>query len=161
MTYTNKALIIGIVFGLGILSGYKLSERSNKQAQPITVNTEDLQSESPTEIDRGIWNVSAYCCCEKCCNKNENHPAFGITASGYKIKPGDKLVAAPPEILFDTVINIPGYGKVPVLDRGGAIKGRKLDVLFWEKSPDPSMTDSEYSHKLARKWGRQFINVKF
>ena len=91
-------------------------------------------------------NVSAYCPCEKCCGKWANiHPRR--TASGHIIKPGDKFVASPKDVPFGTMIDIPGYGLVPVLDRGGAIKGNKLDVYF-------------DSHQEALEWGRQYLTVK-
>lgn len=88
-------------------------------------------------------NVSAYCPCSKCCGKY----ADGVTASGHKIKKGDKFCAAPKNIPFGTILEIPGYGKVPVLDRGGVIKGNKIDVYF-------------DTHKEALKWGRQYLTVK-
>ena len=87
-------------------------------------------------------NVSAYCPCEKCCNEY----ADGITASGHVIQPGDKFVAAPKHIPFGTMLDIPGYGCVPVLDRGGAIVGNKLDIYM-------------ENHDLALIWGRQYLTV--
>lgn len=87
-------------------------------------------------------NVSAYCPCERCCGKYSD----GITANGYKIQPGDKFVAADSRFPFGTMISIPGYGTVPVLDRGGAIKGNKLDVYF-------------PTHQEALHWGRQYLTV--
>jgi 3D (Asp-Asp-Asp) domain-containing protein len=61
--------------------------------------------------------------------------ADGITASGYSVYTnGMKLVAADTKVLpFGSLITVPGYDSghvVPVLDRGGAIKGNRLDVLF-------------------------------
>jgi len=83
--------------------------------------------------------VTAYCPCSKCCAPYDDD----ITASGHVIQPGDKLIAAPKIIPFGTLIDIPGYGeKVPVLDRGGAIKGNRLDVLF-------------DTHQEALIWGRK------
>lgn len=74
-----------------------------------------------------IYRVTAYCPCEICCRRS----ADGITASG---KPAEGfLVAAPPEIPFGTLFSIPGYAEgfpVEVKDRGGAIKGKRLDVFF-------------------------------
>lgn len=87
-------------------------------------------------------NVSAYCPCSRCCGKYSD----GITANGYAIQPGDKFVAADSRFAFGTMISIPGYGTVPVLDRGGAIKGNKLDVYF-------------PTHKEALQWGRQYLTV--
>jgi len=89
------------------------------------------------------YRVSAYCPCEKCCGIF----ADGITANGHKIKPGDRFVAASKDIPFGTILNIPGYGKVPVWDRGGAIKGNRLDVYF-------------DTHQEALNWGVKILEVK-
>ncbi len=94
-------------------------------------------------------NVSAYCCCKKCCGKEPNHPAYGITASGHKVKKGDRLVAADKKYKFGTIFRVEGYngGKpVKVLDRGGAIKGNKIDLLF-------------DTHQEALNWGRKKMTV--
>lgn len=88
-------------------------------------------------------NVSAYCPCEKCCGEY----ADGITASGHVIQAGDKFVAAPKHIPFGTMLEIPGYGTVPVLDRGGAIKDNKIDTFH-------------DSHEKALVWGRKKLWVK-
>jgi 3D (Asp-Asp-Asp) domain-containing protein len=90
--------------------------------------------------------VTAYCPCRKCTNKDPNHPTYRTTKNGYKIQQGDKLAAADKSIPFGTLIDIPGYGTVPVLDRGGAITGDRLDVFF-------------DSHKEAEKWGVQILEV--
>src|SRR5688572_6523983 len=86
--------------------------------------------------------VTAYCACKKCCGPK----AQGITASGKRVSHNNgRFVAADRMYKFGTKLVIPGYadGKaVEVLDRGGAIKGNKLDVYF-------------DSHQEARKWGRQ------
>jgi 3D (Asp-Asp-Asp) domain-containing protein len=94
-----------------------------------------------------VMEVTAYCPCKKCCGKN----ARGITASGLKISHNDGLfVAADAAVFpFHTKLLIPGYagGKtVPVLDRGGAIKGNKLDVFF-------------PTHEAALEWGRRNVVV--
>ncbi|MEM1355255.1 MAG: 3D domain-containing protein [Planctomycetota bacterium] len=72
--------------------------------------------------------------------------ADGITASGMSVwTNGMKLVAADPAIPFGTILSIPGYNggrPVPVLDRGGAIKGNKLDLLY-------------PTHEIALQWGVQ------
>ena len=87
--------------------------------------------------------VTAYCQ-EKCCCGQWSD---GVTASGHKIQPGDKFVAASEEFPFSTIFDIPGYGKVECLDRGGAIKGSRLDLYFDD-------------HQAARQWGVQVLNVK-
>jgi len=77
--------------------------------------------------------------------------ADGITASGYSVKTnGMRLVAADTALLpFGTMLSIPGYDDgyiVPVLDRGGAITGDHLDVLF-------------PTHGQALQWGVQHLDV--
>ena len=97
--------------------------------------------------------ITAYCPCEKCCGKWSD----GMTACGHQIRPGDVFVASPPEIPFGTMISIPGYNggrPVPVLDRGGAIKGNRLDVFFGEKD-----INSCSAHERALNWGRQTLSV--
>jgi 3D (Asp-Asp-Asp) domain-containing protein len=86
--------------------------------------------------------VTAYCPCQVCCGKN----AAGITASGHKIMRGERFAAASKTIPFGTIIDVPGYGRVPVIDRGGAIKGDRIDVFF-------------DTHQEARKWGWQILDV--
>jgi len=92
--------------------------------------------------------VTAYCSCKKCCGKD----ASGITASGKPVSYNNgKFVAADTRLLaFGTKVIIPGYAnemQVEVTDRGGLIKGNKLDVYFDD-------------HKTALKWGRQIIEVE-
>jgi 3D (Asp-Asp-Asp) domain-containing protein len=94
-----------------------------------------------------LMEVTAYCPCRKCCGKN----ARGITASGLRVTHNDGLfVAADASVFsFHTKLLIPGYADgapVPVLDRGGAIKGNRLDVFF-------------PTHEQAREWGRRMVEV--
>ncbi|MFT3684183.1 MAG: 3D domain-containing protein [Phycisphaerales bacterium] len=75
--------------------------------------------------------VTAYSPDEKSCAGT----ADGITASLHQVNTNaHKLVAADSKVLpLGSMITIPGYDSgqvVPVLDRGGKIKGNHLDVLF-------------------------------
>lgn len=95
-----------------------------------------------------MMEVTAYCPCTKCCGEN----AQGITASGKPVTHNEgRFVAADTRVLpFNTQLSIPGYynaSPVPVIDRGGAIKGNKLDVYF-------------DSHEDAKQWGRRIIPVR-
>jgi len=89
-----------------------------------------------------LFVVTAYCPCKICCGPR----ARGITASGKPVTAnGGLFVAADKSVPFGTQISIPGYngGKpVPVLDRGGAIRGNRLDVYV-------------PTHRTALIWGRQ------
>lgn len=77
--------------------------------------------------------------------------ADGITASLHDVETNAfKLVAADTRVLpLGTMVSVPGYDQgmvVPVLDRGGKIKGARLDVLF-------------PTHEQAMKWGVRKIPV--
>jgi len=97
---------------------------------------------------RSVWmEVTAYCPCTKCCGPN----AIGVTASGLPVSHNaGRFVAADTSVLpFGSQISIPGYhdaAPVPVIDRGGAIRGQKLDVFF-------------PTHTEALEWGRQWVVV--
>jgi 3D (Asp-Asp-Asp) domain-containing protein len=90
--------------------------------------------------------VTAYCACPKCCGPD----AIGLTASGKDVSYNNsKFVAADKQFAFGTNLIIPGYNDnkpVEVQDRGGAIKGNKLDVFF-------------PTHQEALEWGRRVIDV--
>ncbi len=90
--------------------------------------------------------VTGYCPCSKCCGDS----ADGITANGHRIQPGDTFVAADRRYSFGTEMIIPGYSNsqvVKVLDRGGAIRGDKLDAFF-------------HTHQAALEWGVKYLDVQ-
>ena len=84
--------------------------------------------------------ITAYCHCVKCCGKSD-----GITASGEKAVEGI-TVATDKSIPFGTKIYIDGVGERIVQDRGGAIKGNRIDLYF-------------DSHQEALNFGRQTKEV--
>lgn len=113
-----------------------------------------------------LMEVTGYCNCGICCsweypwysvfgifgspvisegqNKGK-HKVVGQTAWGTHAEYG--TVAADASLPFGTILYIPGYGYGRVEDRGGAIKGDKLDLWF-------------SSHSVAKQWGRKKIAVK-
>lgn len=102
----------------------------------------------PVRPARVIWmTVTAYSPDSVSCGES----ADGITATLHSVTTnGHRLVAADPKILgYGSMLTVPGYGHeaiVPVLDCGGAIKGRRLDVLF-------------PTHEQAKAWGVRRIPV--
>ncbi len=74
----------------------------------------------------------------------------GMTASGKSVwTNGMKLIAADKRFRFGSLISVPGYNgskPTPVLDRGAAIKGDRLDLLF-------------PTHEQARQWGRRKVTI--
>jgi 3D (Asp-Asp-Asp) domain-containing protein len=91
--------------------------------------------------------VTAYSPDERSCGTS----ADGITATLHSVETnGHCLVAADPKWFpAGTLLSVPGYDEgriVPVLDVGGAIKGKHIDVLY-------------PTHERARKWGVQRLKV--
>ncbi len=95
-----------------------------------------------------LLRVTGYAPDRRCC-----WPYNGTTtASGASVRTNDgHLVAADTHLIpFGSLVKVPGYDHqrpVPVLDRGGAIRGYRLDVL------QPSF----YS---ARLWGHKLLRVR-
>lgn len=87
------------------------------------------------------FTATAYCPCAKCCGKTN-----GVTASGAKATAG-RTVAMPKSYSFGTKIEIKGMGTYIVEDRGGAIKGNKIDIFF-------------NTHQEALNFGRKTIYLK-
>ena len=94
------------------------------------------------ELEVRTMKVTAYCPCAKCCGEW----ADGVTASGKRCASLGRFVAAPKDIPFGTMLVVPGYGTVPVEDRGGAIKGNRLDVYC-------------DTHSAALRWGVRDLAV--
>lgn len=73
-------------------------------------------------------NASAYTAAADECGKSD-----GITASGLKVEEG-RTLACPPSFPFGAKIAIEGIGVLRCEDRGGAIKGNKVDIYMEKKS---------------------------
>ena len=102
--------------------------------------------------------VTAYCDCGKCCGwyrdrlgtartRAGNRIKYvGVTASGHKT--GKGTVAVDTRVFpFGTVFEIPGYGKAVARDRGGSVKGNKIDIWF-------------PTHAEAVAWGKRKKEVR-
>jgi 3D (Asp-Asp-Asp) domain-containing protein len=81
--------------------------------------------------------------------KYPNHPSYGITYSGVKVKRDLYSTVAADTSVFPigTILFIPGYGYGVVADIGGAIKGNRLD-LYYE-----TVTD------VYNNWGKKQLDV--
>ena len=81
--------------------------------------------------------------------KSPDHPEYGITYSGVKVKRDlFSTVAADLSVFpIGTIIFVPGYGYGVVADKGGAIKGDRLDLYY-------DTVDEVYNS-----WGKRTIDV--
>lgn len=76
--------------------------------------------------------ISHYCICKKCCGKDPDHPAYGITASGAKAQPYVSVAVDPKVIpLGSDVLVDYGDGEIHAYiahDTGSGVKGNHIDV---------------------------------
>ena len=105
----------------------------------------------------GSFSISAYCP-ESCCTGqwSEVPDSNRTFADGSKFSRTARVVAADTSVLpFGTRLRIKGLpGTWTVRDRGGAIKGRRLDLFIGESK------DGKSAHQRALEFGRQTLNVE-
>ena len=105
-------------------------------------NLQDELKRKADKTDRGgergtrrMMTVTAYDLSVESCGKLPNHPEYGITASGERVREWH-TVAAGKELPFGTNIYIPYFADKPnggvftVQDRGSAIKRDCIDVYI-------------------------------
>lgn len=157
--------VLLVMFVTGLIIG-RVSVKSSAMTyeQPPIVTTTStydtssvIESEPITEsIESEEWVdfvATAYCPCEKCCgvwatkrelDDNGNPIVYGAT--GIILKQGVS-VAADKTYPMGTSLEIEGMGTYIVHDRGGAIKGNRLDIYF-------------DNHTDALEFGVQTVNVR-
>lgn len=126
-------------------------EEPKKETKTNNNNGDNKSNNVSTNESTGWvkFTASSYCFCSKCCGKTT-----GITASGTKATAG-RTVAMSSSYPFGTKVLIKtSSGKILnnenpyiVEDRGGAIKGNKIDIF-------------QNSHQEALNFGRQTVYVK-
>lgn len=76
-----------------------------------------------------IYEVTAYTAGPESTGKRPGDEGYGITTSGNRVKEG-LTVSCPKELTLGTRIVIEGVGERRCDDRGGAIKGKRLDLYI-------------------------------
>lgn len=98
------------------------------------------------QIQLQTFEITAYTNSMADTGKSPTDKDYGITASGSRVKTGD--CACPPEIPFGTKVYIPELGRTLICtDRGGDIKGKRLDVYMPSRS-------------AVKQFGRQRMQVE-
>ena len=101
----------------------------------ITIETESDKdgdtNQAVKPVSLGIFKLTAYCPCEKCCGKWANNRPDGIIygAIGEELKEGYSIAVDPNVIPYRTEVIIDGH-TYKAQDCGGAIKGNRIDVYF-------------------------------
>jgi len=89
--------------------------------------------------------ATAYDATFESCGKHPGDPNYGITYTGLKVRPG--IVAVDPKVIpLGTYLYVEGYGEALAADKGGAIKGNRIDLYF--ESP-----------KDVARYGRKTVKV--
>lgn len=140
-------IILFIVLFMGSVTAFanqkeneKFRQQTEEQQRKLTLHQERIRQQEK-ELDELLEEVNrlkeenqklqffsmiatGYCACKQCCDKED-----GITASGKKAQ-ANHTVAMPDGFSFGTMIEIDGMGIYTVEDRGGAIKGNRIDIYF-------------------------------
>jgi 3D (Asp-Asp-Asp) domain-containing protein len=122
------------------------------------VSAAKTEAEAPKSLEDSIdWSqyethtvtATGYTAGFESTGKNPGHPVYGITYSGVKVKRDLYSTIAADLTVFPigTILFIPGYGYGVVADKGGAIKGDKLDLYY-------DTVDEVYE-----KWGKKTLDI--
>ncbi|MDE6435704.1 MAG: 3D domain-containing protein [Lachnospiraceae bacterium] len=110
------------------------ASKGGKKGKPVYADTHGKSL--------GKFVITAYCTCKICCGV---YSGGNRTASGTVPTTNRTLAVDTNEIPFGTRLVINGQVYVAE-DRGGAIKGKRIDMFF-------------YTHKEALRWGRRTMEV--
>ncbi|WP_018661845.1 3D domain-containing protein [Heyndrickxia acidiproducens] len=150
------------------ISGVKAAGQNGQTANPVWKSLKPLRNEwlssddkplkkQPSSLDAYNWSVypkkqvtaTGYTAGVESTGKSPDHPGYGITYSGVKVKRDlYSTIAADTNVFpIGTVLYIPGYDFGVVADTGSAIKGNRLDLYF------------ETVSDVYKNWGKQTLNV--
>ena len=127
------ALLIAALGALGMAAAAAPNEPEPMELPAVVLPHNTPQEAAQTR--EGVFTITAYCPCEKCCGAYAN----GYTATGAKATQGVTVAADPDVLPMGTEIELDGH-TYTVQDTGGAIAGNRLDLYF-------------DSHEDALRWG--------
>lgn len=161
--------IVAAFFATGFICGRCTVSAQMPQAAQGATNTDDSTTTAATDAGGGTGTTvptvttsvyakcelqaTAYCHCEKCCGvwatkrpTDDNGKPIVYTASGTVAQAGRTVAADTSVFPFGTVLIINGIEYV-VEDRGGGIKGNRIDIYFDD-------------HNDALQFGRQTLTAQ-
>ncbi|WP_260631291.1 3D domain-containing protein [Bacillus sp. S/N-304-OC-R1] len=124
----------------------------------LKISSSQAVSGTPPRLEEAIdWSqypakrvvATGYTAFYESTGKHPGHPSFGITYSGVKVKRDlYSTVAADLNVFpIGTILFVPGYGYGVVADKGGAIKGNKVDLYY------------ETVNDVYNEWGKKTLDV--
>ncbi|WP_017552028.1 3D domain-containing protein [Heyndrickxia coagulans] len=140
------------------LSGIKAAAAKAAPASTLEKGLAAIAASQPKpSLDAYDWSnypkkkvtATGYTAGAESTGKSPDHPGYGITYSGVKVKRDLYSTIAADTSIFPigTVLYIPGYDFGVVADTGSAIKGNRLDLYF------------ETVSDVYKKWGKQTLDV--
>ena len=151
-TFVSLLIILALESTYYQVTGIKAAD-SHSADQAISALQTSVQAIEDgyklTKYERARVVATGYTAGEESTGKTLNHPAYGVTYSGVKVKRDlYSTIAADLDIFpLGTILWIPGYGYGVVADKGGAIKGNRLD-LYYETVED-----------VYAEWGKKELDV--
>lgn len=106
----------------------KVTVLSNNSPNIMTVTKGDFTFKAKKVLKN--VTLTAYSAGVASTGKDEDHPEYGITASGTRVKEGRTIAVDPKVIPIGWWVYIEGIGFRRAEDKGSAIKGNKIDVYF-------------------------------
>ncbi|WP_428911170.1 3D domain-containing protein [Niallia sp. Krafla_26] len=134
----------------GVLESFHHSVKVNSGMTTVEAATQSIEEQLDlSKYPKVKVTATGYTAGVESTGKNPGHPEYGITYSGVMVKRDlYSTVAADLQIFpIGTILFIPGYGFGVVADKGGAIKGNRVDLYF-------NTVDDVYNQ-----WGKKDIEV--
>lgn len=118
----------------------KKSKKDGKKSKKKKSKKKSSSKSKSKYKSLGTFKITGYCSCAACCGKTT-----GITASGTRATAGRTIAADTSKFPFGTKLKFNG-NTYTVEDRGGAIRGNRIDLYF-------------SSHSEALAWGVRYMEV--
>ena len=118
----------------------KKSKKDGKKSKKKKAKKKSSSKSKSKYKSLGTFKITGYCSCAACCGKTT-----GITASGTRATAGRTIAADTSRFPFGTKLKFNG-NTYTVEDRGGAIRGNRIDLYF-------------SSHSEALAWGVRYMEV--
>lgn len=138
--------------GNGVTEEISTTEKATEVIAEIATTTKQEETTETELKSLGVYRLTAYCPCEKCCGKwANNRPTDkeGNTivygAAGKKLVTGCSVAVDPSVIPYGTRLTIDGKEYI-AQDSGGAVKDKIIDLYF-------------NNHEEAEKFGVQYMEV--
>ncbi len=132
-TKVVKEPVVKIVQNGTKVNEVKVASRGGSGSQVAPTGNKSLQGARSV-----VMNATAYDISFESCGKNPGDPYYGITATGTKVGPG--VVAVDPKVIplgsklyIESMDGTGSYGYASAEDKGGAIKGNRIDLFFSTK----------------------------